>query len=203
MTTKDTNGDVGGVPSGSRSEYGDLIPIRLRPATPPTRCLRGHRLDLGGMTVTSTACTAFSARSAASSNHDPPPRALAEWAYTEVSVRKSAGDALAFGLALVVEPPPRRGGAGCLQLRLDGITTARIDVTLCGSCRRGAAHTVYVEERYRRLGYARTLVAAALALQPTYAWTTESNPHSVASRAFWTTTGLPRSPFKDRCPHTS
>jgi hypothetical protein len=38
---------------------------------------------------------------------------------------------------------------------------------------------------------------ATLALQPTYTWTTASKPGTVASKAFWTTTGLRRSRSED------
>jgi hypothetical protein len=207
MTEKNqTSSGVGGVPSGSRSEYGDIIPIRPRPATPPTRCLRGHRLDLGGMTATyhhlyrlhgilCEICRIVE-------HHDPPARALAEWAYVDVSIRRSATCAPAYGLVLVAEPPARPPGTGHLHLRFDSATAATINLALCGSCRRGIVHSVHVENRYRRLGYGRTLIAAGLALQPAYTWSTESEPEAVASQAFWTTTSLRRSRLEDRCPHT-
>jgi GNAT superfamily N-acetyltransferase len=166
--------------------------------------LRGHRLDLGGRTVTyhhlyrllcEICCIV--------EHHDPPARALAEWAHIDTSVRYSAGSAPEYGLVLVTEPPPHPGGTGYLHLRLDDTSVATIDVTLCGSCHRGTVHSVHVDQRYRRLGYGRTLIAAALTLQPTYTWTTESKAGTVASTAFWTTTGLRRSRIEDRCPHTA
>jgi GNAT superfamily N-acetyltransferase len=198
---------VGGVPSGSRSEYGDIVAIRPRPATLPTWCLRGHRLDLGGMTVTyhhlyrlhgilCEVCRIVE-------HHDPPARALAEWVYMDTSVRYSTADAPAYSLVLVAEPPPLPGGTGYLHLGLEGATVATIGVVLCGSCRRGNIHRVHTEKRYRRLGYARTLAAAALTLQPEYTWTLEPNLDTVTSRAFWTTLGLPTSRSDDRCPHTA
>jgi len=145
----ETSSGVGGVPSGSRSEYGSIIPLRPRPATPPTRCLRGHRLDLGGMTATyhhryrlhGILCEIC--RLVEQCN--PPSQALAEWAYIDISVRHSADSGPAYGLVLVAEPPPRPGGTGHLHLRLDGATTATIDLALCGSCHRGTVHSVHVE----------------------------------------------------------
>jgi hypothetical protein len=205
MTENDKTSRVGGVPSGSRSEYGGVIPLRPRPAVPPTHCLQGHQLDLGGMTATyhhlyrldgilCEVCRIVEL-------DDPPQQCRAEWAYIDTSVRYDAATAPAFGLVLLVEPPPRRGGKGHLRLRLDGATVATIDLALCGSCRRGTIHAAHVDKWYRRLGYGRTLVAAALTLQPTFTWTTESHPDTVGSRAFWATTGLPKSRFEDRCPH--
>jgi GNAT superfamily N-acetyltransferase len=203
----ETSSGVGGVPSGSRSEYGDIIPIRPRPTTPPTRCLRGHRLDLGGMTITyhhlyrlhgilCEICRIVE-------HHDPPAPALAEWSYVDTSVRYSAAAAPDFGLVLVVDPPSSPGGTGYVHFRLDGSVIATIDVVLCGSCRRGTVQSVRVEQRYRRLGYARTLVAAALTLQPRYTWVAKSDSGTVASKAFWTTTGLPKLRPEDRCPHVA
>jgi GNAT superfamily N-acetyltransferase len=208
MSTKDgAFRGVGGVPSGSRSEYGDIIPIRPRPAAPPSKCLRGHRLDLGGMTATyhhlyrlhGVLCEVCRIVE----QHHPPSRPLAEWAYIDTSVRYSQANAPAYGLVLVTKPPPHAGGAGNLHRRLDDTTVATVDVALRGPCHRGTVHSLHVEKRYRRLGYARTLATAAVTLQPTYIWTTEANPSTLAGRAFWTTTGLRRSQAENRCPHTA
>jgi GNAT superfamily N-acetyltransferase len=203
MSTTSGRG-VGGVPSGSRREYGDAIPIRPLPQSRPTHCLRGHQLDLGGMTATynhlyrlhATLCEICRLL-----ERDDTRRTLAEWAHLDAARHHADADTPAFGLALVAVPPPRNAHAGQIQLRLNGNTVAHALITLCGPCRRGILHYIHADQQYRRLGYGRTLAAAALARQPTYQWTAETTTDNPVGRAFWATTGLPRSRARDRCPH--
>nr|WP_285484349.1 GNAT family N-acetyltransferase [Amycolatopsis sp. NBRC 101858] len=43
--------------------------------------------------------------------------------------------------------------------------------SLCGRCRTATLAYVHVAAEYRRLGFGRTLVAAAVARAPSYRWT--------------------------------
>ena len=50
---------------------------------------------------------------------------------------------------------------------------------------------VRVDESYRRYGYGRVLVAAALTLGRGYDWSTTAVNKSIEARAFWATVGWP------------
>lgn len=192
---------VGGLPSGARSEYGNLIPVR--PATGrPVVCLRGHRLELGGMTATynhryrlhGTLCeTCRILESCIPAN-----RPRAEWAHLDVTIQHAAGATPALGLVLVALPPVAGTMTGQVELRLDDAPVGTATLTCCTSCRSGTLDYVQVAAEYRRLGYGRTLVAAALVRAPAYSWTAPIPANPVA-HAFRTRVDLPRP--GPTCPH--
>ncbi|EWM19873.1 GNAT family N-acetyltransferase [Kutzneria sp. 744] len=187
---------VGGPPSGARGEYGDLIPIRPTIPGRPMACLRGHRLELGGMTATynhryrlhATLCETCRTLEACT----PTARRRAEWAHLDVARQHAADAAPTGGLVLIALPPATGAMTGHIELRLDGATVGAATLTCCLSCHTGTLDDVHVTPDHRRLGYGRTLVAAAFARAPAYTWTAPI-PGSAVGLAFRTRIEVPRS----------
>ncbi|MEU4523447.1 GNAT family N-acetyltransferase [Amycolatopsis sp. NPDC024027] len=98
-------------------------------------------------------------------------RRLAEWAHLDVTVQHAPGTAPGDGLVLVARPPAAGSLAGRIELHLDGTEVGAVTASLCASCRTGTLDYVHVAAGYRRLGFGRTLVAAAVARAPSYRWT--------------------------------
>ncbi len=164
------------VRSEARGEYGGLIPVR--PATSKlVVCLRGHRLDLDlydklkpyshRYRLHGTLCEVCRAQEAC----EPAARRLTEWAHLDVTVQHPTGTAPGNGLVLVAHPPAAGTLAGRIELRLDGTLVGAVTASLCAGCRTATLDYVHVAAEYRRLGFGRTLVAAAVARAPSYRWT--------------------------------
>jgi GNAT superfamily N-acetyltransferase len=120
--------------------------------------------------------------------HAPP----AVWAHLDIEIQHAAGAAPVLGLVLVALPPAAGAMTGDVELRLDGTAVATATLTCCLSCRTGTLDYVQVTADYRRLGYGRTLVAAALARAPGYDWTAPVPANPIA-HAFCVRIDLPRS----------
>ncbi|QKV81138.1 GNAT family N-acetyltransferase [Amycolatopsis sp. Hca4] len=168
------DGQVGGaVRSGARGEFGGLIPVRPTTGTLVV-CLRGHRLELYGQLkpfshryrLHATLCEVRRAHEAC----EPGARRLAEWAHLDATSQHAADAAPGDGLVLVAHPPPAGTMAGRIELRLDGTEVGRVTVTTCTPCQAATLDYVHVGAEYRRLGFGRTLVAAAVARAPSYRW---------------------------------
>ncbi|WP_086674855.1 GNAT family N-acetyltransferase [Amycolatopsis pretoriensis] len=166
----------GAVRSGARNEFGELLPVR--PATGrPAACLRGHRLDLDlyeklasyshRYRLHATLCEVCRALEGC----DPSERRLAEWAHLDVASQQTSDAAVGEGLALLVRPPAAGTLAGRIDLHLDGAQVATATLSICVLCRTATLDYVHVVADYRRLGFGRTLVAAAIARAPSYRWT--------------------------------
>jgi len=164
------------VRSGARGEFGGLIPIR--PATSElVVCLRGHRLDLDlydklkpyshRYRLHGTLCEVCRAQEGC----EPAARRLAEWAHLDVMVQHAPGAAPVDGLVLVAYPPAGGTLAGRIELHLDGAEVGVVTASPCASCRTATLDYVHVAAGCRRLGFGRTLVAAAVARAPSYRWT--------------------------------
>lgn len=186
---------VGGPASGTRGEYGELLPVRPATAAPPVLCLRGHYLALFGMIKShspryrlhTTLCETCRKQEAPV----PGERRLAEWAHLDVRVQHLPGAAPPDGLVLVGVPPAAGSATGKIELRLDGLTTGTASLTSCSSCRTATLDYVHVVAGHRRLGYGRTLVSATLFRAPGYTWTAPV-PDGPVARAFRARIALPR-----------
>ncbi|UOX88377.1 GNAT family N-acetyltransferase [Amycolatopsis sp. FBCC-B4732] len=97
---------------------------------------------------------------------------------------------------MVVYQPVAGSLGGRVELRLDGCEVATAAVSICVSFRTATLYYVHVAAEHRRLGYGRTLVAAAVARAPTYRWTAPlpSGPaaQSFRARIAMRRTGAPR-----------
>ncbi|WP_103355616.1 GNAT family N-acetyltransferase [Amycolatopsis sp. CA-128772] len=166
----------GAVRSGARGEFGGLIPIR--PATSKLIvCLLGHRLDLDlydklkpyshRYRLHGTLCEVCRAQEGC----DPAARRLAEWASLDVTVQHAPDADPGDGLILVAHPPAAGTLAGRIELRLDHTEVGVVTASPCASCRTATLDYVHVAAEHRRLGFGRTLVAAAVARAPSYRWT--------------------------------
>ncbi|WP_290050346.1 GNAT family N-acetyltransferase [Amycolatopsis solani] len=166
----------GAVRSGARGEYGGLIPVR--PASSKlVVCLRGHRLDLDlydklkpyshRYRLHGTLCEVCRAQEGC----DLAARRLAEWAHLDVTIQHPPGLAPDDGLVLVAHPPAAGTLAGRIELQLAGTEVGAVTASLCASCQTATLDYVHVAAEYRRLGFGRTLVAAAMARAPCYRWT--------------------------------
>ncbi|MQA10529.1 MAG: GNAT family N-acetyltransferase [Pseudonocardiaceae bacterium] len=176
------------VERGMYGSHGAVRPAVGRgSAQSPDYCLRGHRLQIAGVTgryshyyrltdITCEVCYALK---------DP----LATWYLIDPTEQYSAEDADTMGLVLVLIPPAMRGGLGHIELWLGGVSVGDIDLRACGPCRRAVLEHVRVDEKYRRMGYGRVLVAAAVARAPGYSWSTTTMDTSLATRAFWAAVG--------------
>ncbi|MEU8637689.1 GNAT family N-acetyltransferase [Amycolatopsis sp. NPDC048633] len=162
--------------SGARNEFGELLPVR--PATgKPSACLRGHRLDLGlyeklapyshRYRLHATLCEVCRALEAC----DPSERRLAEWAHLDIASQRTTAAAVGDGLVIVVRSPAPGTLAGQVALHLDGSQVASATLSICVPCQVATLDYVHVVASYRRLGYGRTLVAAAVTRAPSYRWT--------------------------------
>jgi GNAT superfamily N-acetyltransferase len=162
--------------SGARGEFGALIPVRPATGTPAV-CLRGHRLDLDlydklapyshRYRLHGTLCEVCRAQEGC----EPASRHLAEWAHLDVTTQRTPGTAPSDGLVLVAHPPTAGSLAGRIELHLDGTEVGAVTASLCASCRTATLDYVQVAADYRRLGFGRTLVAAAVARASSYRWT--------------------------------
>lgn len=184
--------------SVSQGEFGHAVPVRPAvgsgSAQVPRCCPRGHQLRIGGAgngwshfydlpDVTCRVCAAL--------GNGP-----ATWCLINPTSQYPADAAPVRGLALVVFPPSRRGGIGRIELRLNTRVTGEVHLAACGPCRRAVITRVEVAEApvsFRRLGYGRVLVAAALARAPAtrYRWSTAALPDTVEARAFWAAIDFP------------
>ncbi len=86
-------------------------------------------------------------------------------------------------------PPVVEHAPGRLELHLDGRAVAEVDVSLCEVCRVGVIEHVRVEPTFRRRGFGRRVVAAALACGPGYRWSTTEINGGNAQR-FWEEIGF-------------
>jgi GNAT superfamily N-acetyltransferase len=166
--------------------YGRALPVRPgHHDRVPSTCLRGHNLAIAGASsgyhhryaLTEITCgVCYSLR-------DP----LASWCLINPARQHTLDTAPHAGLILVRIPPEVRGGTGQLQLWVDGIALADIDLAICGPCNRGVIEHVRTDEPHRRHGYGRVLIAAALSLaSPTeYRWSTTKVSDDPVARAFW------------------
>lgn len=168
-------GQIGGaVRSGARGEFGALLPVRPQTATLVT-CLRGHHLDLYGKLkpyshryrLRCTLCEVCRAEEGC----DPAARRVAEWAHLDVTAQHTPATAPGEGLVLVAHPPAAGTLAGRIGLCLDGTEVGCATASLCVPCRAASLDYVHVAAEYRRLGFGRVLVAAAIARAPSYRWT--------------------------------
>ncbi len=75
-----------------------------------------------------------------------------------------------LGVDLDRRPPAAGSLAGRIELHLDGTEVGAVTASLCASCRTGTLDYVHVAAGYRRLGFGRTLVAAAVARGPSNRW---------------------------------
>ena len=168
----------------ARGMYGRAVPVRpARGGHSPSECLRGHSLAIATSRVgyhhryalTEITCNACYELG------DP----LASWCLVDPARQHHATTAPDSGLVLVRRPPAARGGVGQLELRIDGITQADLDLAVCRPCKRAVIEQVRTDA-YRR-GYCRVLVAAALALAPPsqYRWSTTRVSNNPVARAFW------------------
>jgi GNAT superfamily N-acetyltransferase len=94
---------------------------------------------------------------------EPAARRLAEWAHLDVTVQHAPGTAPGDGLVLIAHPPAAGTLAGRIALYLDGTEVGAVTASPCASCRTATLDYVHVAADYRRLGFGRTLVAAAVA----------------------------------------
>lgn len=181
--------------SGAQGEFGRAVPVRVATgdgsARVPDRCLRGHYLSISGAgngwshfydlpDVTCRVCAALG---------DP----AATWCLIDPARQFAAPSVPERGLVLAVVPPVERGGAGRIELHLNGQGVGEVRLAACGLCRRAVITWVDIAVTHRRLGYGHVLVAAALARAPRarYRWSTTALPGTVEARAFWASTGFP------------
>lgn len=96
-------------------------------------------------------------------------------------------------LSLVAVPPPARGGVGRITVHVRQHAIGDIDIAVCGPCRRACLEQIRVEEKYRRLGFGRLLLAAALARLPPehYRWSTTKLEDTIEAKSFWARVDFP------------
>ena len=195
----------GAVRSGARGESGGLIPVR--PTTGAlVVCLRGHRLDVDlydklkpyshRYRLHGTLCEVCRAQEGC----EPAARRLAEWAHLDVNVQHAPGSPPGDGLVLVAYSPPAGTLVGRIELHLDGTEVGAVTASLCASCRTATLDYVHVAAEYRRLGFGRTLVAAAVARAPSYRWTAPL-PDGPVAQSFRARIAMRRP--GQRCAHAS
>lgn len=157
-------------------------------------CLRGHDLTIGGST------SGWSHRYRLDTQSCSVCWALrderASWCLADPARQYTVDNAPSGGLVLVRIPPDVRGGVGQLQLRMDSVPLADLDLAVCGPCRRAVLEHVRVDEPHRRRGYGRLLVSAALSLAPAdrYRWSTTKVATNPVARAFWAGIAWPGEP---------
>lgn len=117
--------------------YGRAVPIRPAPREiHPPHCLRGH--DLAVATYTSNYHHLYNLTVIGCNIcwelEDP----RWNWGLVDPARQHTDADAPTSGLVLVRIPPANpRGGIGQLQLRIDAVALADLDLAVCGPCRRG------------------------------------------------------------------
>jgi GNAT superfamily N-acetyltransferase len=87
---------------------------------------------------------------------------------------------------------------GRIKLQLDGAVAGTATFTCCPACRTATLGYVHVVARYRRLGYGRTLAAAARERVPDYRWSAPL-PDGVVAQAF--RSRIPYLPGEPPCVH--
>lgn len=180
--------------SGSQGEFGGVTYIR--PGTGRAeRCPAGHLRELSGPTSSFNHAAGMLDYSCELCQRLGDPR----WSWTVIdpSHQVTAADKPS-GLTLVRIPPPRPASPGRIQLQLDDAILGVIDVALCRVEKRAVLERLAVQEKYRRRGAGRVLVAAALALGTGYDWSMVKLDNSLAARVFWARLGLvcgPAAPF--------
>ncbi|MFI5593600.1 GNAT family N-acetyltransferase [Amycolatopsis sp. NPDC051758] len=110
-------------------------------------------------------------------------RRLAEWAHLDITTQHPPDTTPQQGLVLVAHPPPAGTLTGRIELVLDGTAVATLTLTCCTACRIATLDYVHVAAGYRRLGYGRTLVAAAHARTTGYRRTAPL-PDGAVAQAF-------------------
>ncbi|SEB46837.1 Acetyltransferase (GNAT) family protein [Amycolatopsis tolypomycina] len=129
---------------------------------------------------------------------DPSERHLSEWAHLDVAVQHRPDAAPQQGLVLVAHPAASDTVIDRIELRLDGAVVGTVTFTCCPACRTATLGYVHVVAGYRRLGYGRTLVAAARECLPEYRWTAPL-PDGVVAQAF--RARIPYPPAGPPCVH--
>lgn len=177
--------------SGSQGEFGHAVPVRPAPRPRPARpdrCLRGHSLAIAGCSIGWSHFYRAETVACALCLEEGSDRAT--WCLVDPGENSGPQP---FGLSLVVLPPAVRGGVGRIEIRLDNDPIGDIDFAACGPCRRAVLEQVRVDDAYRRLGFGRVLVAAALTRAPAdlYTWSTTAMERTLAARAFWASTEFP------------
>ena len=164
------------VRSGARGEFGALVPVR--PAIKKIeRCLRGHWLTLDLYDKLAPFSQRYRLHGwlcevcRGQESCEPNARRLAEWALLDVTVQHPPDAAPTGGLVLAAYPPAAGTLAGRIALHLDGTGVGSVTASPSGKCRTAILDYVHVAAEYRRLGFGRTLVAAAVARAPSYRWT--------------------------------
>lgn len=97
-----------------------------------------------------------------------------------------------IGMEIVAVPPDVDAGPGRLELRVDGRARASAEVALCSLDRTGVVVHVRTDEPFRRLGYGRALVLAALARGPGYSWSTTAIESTTVAAGFAVTIPIER-----------
>lgn len=164
-----------------------MIPVRPGSGNDPTRCPWGHDLAIGGCIGSYSHfyyLSEYHCQACKASGRD------GRWALIDPTRQATPDTASNSGLTLVATPPPQRAGVGRIQIRLDRSVLGDIDLSLCPVEQRAVIEHVRVDEQYRRHGFGRVLVAAALARAPHYTWSTTAvtNEHA---RAFWAAVAPP------------
>lgn len=171
-------------------EYGAVVPVR--PAADPdalvSHCLRGHDLRIGG--VTRSTHVLYNARLLRCLLCLKIGDERASWCLVNPAAQV---DAPSLGLTLVATPPAVRGGIARIALHLNQPSVADLDVAYCGPCERVCLEQIRVDESYRRLGFGRLLLAAALArLSPErFCWSTTAIQDTLPARSFWASVPFP------------
>lgn len=173
-----------------RGEFGQVVPVR--PWTSgqlPGRCLRGHDLSLAG--VSRSWHTLYQAAEVRCELCLRLRDERASWCLIDPRQQREEPDS--NGVVLVVRAPAVRGGVGRITVYMRRHSVGEVDIAACGPCRRACLEQIRVDERFRRLGIGRLLVAAALARLPAehYSWSTTAVDDSLEARAFWAVVGFP------------
>lgn len=173
--------------SGSQNEFGSLIPVRPHTGTNPARCPWGHDLAIGGRTG------GYSHFYDLHDHHCRACRAAGRpgaWATIDPARQATPDTATGDGLELVAIPPAQRAGVGQIEIHLRRAVLGDIDLSLCRVEQRAVIEHIRVDETYRRYGFGRVLVAAALARAPRYHWSSTEITTDHA-RAFWAAVAPP------------
>ncbi|WP_396126759.1 GNAT family N-acetyltransferase [Amycolatopsis sp. FBCC-B4732] len=168
------------VRSGVHGEFGGLIPVRPATGALVVCCAATGSTwtftTSSSPTAAATACTPLFEVAALR-------KAASLWSGASPNARTStspSSTAPSDGLALVAYPPAAGTLAGRIGLQLDGAEVGTVTASPCAGCRTATLDYVHVAADYRRLGFGRTLVAAAVARAPSYKWTTSLPDRPVA-----------------------
>ncbi|WP_246272163.1 GNAT family N-acetyltransferase [Amycolatopsis acididurans] len=177
----------GSVRTGGQGEFGSVENVRPATWLVANHCPWGHDLRIGGR---SSSYSHFLGTYVDSCNACRVARRNGDWVPIDPALQHPADTAPGKGIALVVVPPPVRAGVGHVRVHLNGTSIGDIDLSLCPVDQRAVIEQVRVDEDYRRHGFGRLLVAAALARAPHYTWSTTTVTAREA-RAFWAAVGEP------------